>query len=438
METTLTNIIVSAIMLENQREVSKMTTAHIPRGTRIPRLQEISFLPITMLGVADGVGFEEIRQRLVSHMIDMRESSPSTGNTALFRTARGDPKRYVSNVSASLKELMLLGLVEKATVPSSARAALNYACATFAASDKGTKWAELLRVDLRRAYDQLFDMLWHVHPQFKAFLRVLNGEGLAVPLLQWGDIPQPRTRGRYVSALASKATRCLEDEPSGWVASEPEILKAVKGYLEDRYSDARARGREEPYPRNQDFVSACEEALVKFAFEQRGVSIDYISHQILRRWAKVLGVANYSYHVPGWSALRLWSTAVIDESGDQMLARRRTGAAMVQSAIEQLPSVYGEVRRQDPAGSLWLPIYRVRAGICWKLKAPEAVFDKALYQVLASDAGNDIDFGVNLDKAQYGNVPPSELPMRLNTKRGIQTYYAMSLVPKRRLQNKRP
>lgn len=420
-------------MVENQCEVSKMTTAHIPRGTRIPRLQEISFLPIAMLGVTDGIGFEEIRQRLVSHMIEMRESSPATGNTALFRTARGDPKRYVSNVSASLKELMLLGLVEKATVPSSARAALSYASATFAASDKGTKWAELLRDDLRRAYDQLLDMLWQAHPQFKAFLSVLNYEGLAVPLLQWGDIPEPRTRGRYVSALASNATRCLEDEAAGWVASEPEILEAVKGYLEDRYSDARARGREEPYPRNQDFVGACEEALVKFAFEKRGVSIDYISHQMLRRWTKVLGVANYSYHVPSWSALRLWSTAVIEESGDQILARRRTGPAMMQSAIEQLPSVYEEVRRQDPTGSLWLPIYRVRAGICWKLKTPEAVFDKALYQVLAHDADNDIAFGINLDKAQYGSVPPSELPLRLNTKRGVQTYYAMSLVPKRRL-----
>ena len=410
-----------------------MTTAHIPRGTRIPRLQEISFLPITMLGVADGLGFEGIRQRLVSHMIDIRENSPLTGNTALFRMARGDPKRYVSNVSASLKELMLLGLVEKAAVPSSARAALSYAGATFSASDKGTNWAELLRDDLRRAYDQLLDMLWQAHPQFKAFIRVLNCEGLAVPLLQWGDIAPPRTRGGYVSALASNAARCLEDEPSGWAASEREVLAAVKGYLEDRYSDARARGREEPYPRNQDFVSACEEALVKFAFQKRGVSIDYISHQILRRWTKVLGVANYSYHVPSWSALRLWDTAVINDSGDQVLARRRSGAAIVQRAIEQLPSVYGEVRRQDPSGSLWLPIYRVRAGICWRLKAPEAVFDKALYQVLARDTDNDIAFGINLDKAQIGNVPPTEVPLRLSTKRGVQTYYAMSLVPKRRI-----
>ena len=416
--------------------ITTQHTEHIPRGTRIPRLQELSFLPVTMLGVADGVGFEEIRQRLISHMIEMRENSPATGNTALFNTARGDPKRYVSNVSASLKELMLLELVEKSTVPSSARAALNYANTTFAASDKGQEWAELLRSDLQKAYDQLLGMLWQAHPQFRMFLGELSDQPISIPILQWRDTPEPRTRGRYVSSLAHRAAQCLREEPSGWTASESDILASVKGYLDDRYRDARARGREEPYPKNRDFVSACEEAIVKFAFAKRGISLDYISHQILRRWTKILGVVNYSYHVPGGNALRLWCTATIEQSGDRISASRRIGPAIVQSAMEQLPSVYEEVRRRDRTGSLWVPIYRVRAGICWKLKAPESVFDRALYEVLVGDTRDDAPFGINLDKVQYGSVPPSELPLRLNTKRGVQTFYAMSLVPKRREANK--
>ena len=411
-------------------------TVYVPKGTRIPRLQELSFLPITMLGVADGAGFEEIRQRLVNHMIELRESSPGTGNTALFRTARGDPKRYVSNVSSSLKELMLLGLVEKATVPSSARAALNYKNTTFAASEKGLEWAALLRDDLRKAYDQLLNMLWHAHPQFSSFLRELGEDGIAVPLLQWGELPEPRSRGRYVSCLSSRIAKHLADEPCGWAASESDVLAAVKGYLDDRYREARARGKEEPYPRNQDFVNACEEALVKFAFARRGLGIDYISHQILRRWTKVLGVANFSYHVPTWSALRIWSTATIDKSGEDILATRRVGPDVVQSAVEQLPSVYDEVRRRDPTRSSWVPVYRVRAGICWKLRTIEATFDSALRQILANDAVRDIPFGVNLDKAQYGSFPPTEAPLRLATRRGVQTYYAMSLVPKRKVEKR--
>ena len=382
------------------------TTEHIPRGTRIPRLQEISFLSVTMLGVADGAGFEEIRQRLVSHMIEMRERSPGTGNTALFSTARGNLKRYVSNVSSSLKELMLLELVEKATVPSSARAAGNYTHTTFAATEKGREWAALLRDDLRKAYDQLLAMLWHAHPQFRSFLRALFEDGITVPLLQWGELPEPRTRARYVSHLSSRVAESLENESCGWTSSGSDVLTAVKGYLDARYRDARLRGREEPYPRNQDFVNACEEALVKFAFARRGLDIDFISHQIVRRWTKVLGVANFSYHVPRFNALRLWSTAVIEE--------------------------YEEVRRRDRTGSLWVPIYRVRAGTCWNLKTIEVVFDTALHRILTRDSDPDIPFGINLDKAQYGSVPPSEAPLRMQTRRGTQTYYAMSLVPKRK------
>ena len=122
-----------------RRRVTTPTTKKKPRGARIPRLQEISYLTVAMLGVADGANFEEIRQRLIDHMIEMRENSDATVNTATFRTAKNDPKRYVTNASQSLKELMGIGLVEKATVPSSARAALNYATTTFLPTPKGKR-----------------------------------------------------------------------------------------------------------------------------------------------------------------------------------------------------------------------------------------------------------------------------------------------------------
>ena len=404
-------------------------------GTRIPRLQELSFLEVTMLGVADGVGFEEIRKRLVNHMVAMRENSPATGNIATFRIARDDPKRYVSNVSAALKELMRLGLVEGATVPSSARSALSYGTATFAASREGEAWARLLRDDPRSAYDELLQLLWRAHPQFVAFLRAVSNEGLVIPLAQWGELPEPRTRERYLSFLTSRVVEGLRVEPSGWTASGSDIRQAVEGYLKDRYEDAEGRGRPEPYPRNQDYIRACEEALVKFAFTQCGVAIDYVSQEILRRWTKELGVVNFSYHVPRLNALRFWPTAAIDESGEQVLATRRTGKALVQSAIEVLPEAYEEVRRQDRSRSLWVPIYRVRASVCWKLKIPDAVFDHALVEVLAGDSDREISFAINVDMAQYGSVPPLELPLRLKTNRGLRTYYAMSLMPKRKGAN---
>ena len=78
-------------------------------------------------------------------------------------------------------------------------------------------------------------------------------------------MPGLRTRDHYRDFLSIWVARYLEAGQSGWTASESEVRGAVESYLEARYEDARARGREEPYPKNRDFVRACEEALVRFA-----------------------------------------------------------------------------------------------------------------------------------------------------------------------------
>ena len=411
--------------------MSAARTEEATRSTRIPRLQELSFLEVTMVGVADGAPFERIRRELIDHMISLREESDATGNTASFRTAKDDPKRYVSNVSQSLKELMLLGLVESATVPSSARAAQNYTATTFMATDKGVAWAQLLKENWHAACNQLLSMLWYAHPQFRAFLRVINNQSLVVPLFQWGEMPEPRSRDRYLELLPLWVARHLEVGESGWASTVADIRTGIEGYLNERYENAHSRGREEPYPQNRDFVNACAEALVKHAFARCGVALDYISQEVLRRWTKYLGVANFSYHVPRHNALRLWSTASIHEAEEGIVANRRIGPETVQKAVEQMPAAYGEVRRREQSSTLWVPIHQVRASICWSLGGPDGVFEEALIQVLSGDSNCEIPFRINLDSAQFGTVPPSELPLRLQTRRGIQTYYVMSLIPKR-------
>ena len=70
----------------------KSIVEQVPRGTRIPRLQQLSFLEVTMECVADGVGFEEIRRRLIEHMVSLREESDATGNTARFQDRQECPK----------------------------------------------------------------------------------------------------------------------------------------------------------------------------------------------------------------------------------------------------------------------------------------------------------------------------------------------------------
>ena len=74
--------------------------------------------------------------------------------------------------------------------------------------------------------------------------------------------------------------------------------------------------------------------------------------------------------------------------------------------------------------------------MCWTLGTPDAVFDRALLQVLTGEHQKELPYGINVDMSQFGSVPPTELPLRLPTKRGLQTYYSMSLVPKRNAATK--
>ena len=278
-----------------------------PGGRGIPRLQELSFLEVAIIGVAGSATFEEIRRQLVAHMIELRRNNAGTGNIATFRLAQDDPKRYVRNATESLKELMRLGLVAPATLPSSARAARTYKNTTFGLTAAGQRWAALLGDNLRGAYDELLGMLWKTHPQFEGFLRAISVDraGLVVPLAQWGELPLPRTRDRYVHFLTERVVEAVRIGESGWSATESDVRTAITTYIEGIRQSAQDRERPDPHPRNQDFIRGCEEAVVKFAFHQCGVSLDYISQEILRRWTRVLGVASFSYHVPGPTALRI-------------------------------------------------------------------------------------------------------------------------------------
>jgi hypothetical protein len=301
-------------------------------------------------------------------------------------------------------------------------------------TDRGKAFVDQANSDPKRAYDELMNLLWRTHPQFSAFMNALRGR-LIIPNAQWGELPEPRSRKRYVTFLAERVENVLKSEKAKWSATQNEVESSIVEYLQARYDSAENRQRPDPYPRNQDFISACHEAVVKLAFTKLGTPIDFISHEILRRWTKDLGIANFSYHTTGVTALRLWATADIHEESDRVVAKRHSGSVFLDKVLEHLANSYEKVRREDDAKSLWVPIHRVRAETCFRLALPDAVFDRALTDFLGGKRGTHLPFRINVDPAMYGNFPPSELPLQVQSTRGLRTYYSMSIVPQPRGTN---
>jgi len=155
--------------------------------------------------------------------------------------------------------------------------------------------------------------------------------------------------------------------------------------------------------------------------------LDYISLEILRRWTKTLGVAGFSYHVPGPPALRLWPTAEIT-SPPQLTISRRTGEQWTAAVLRQLPDAY-ERARQQQRDSSFVPVHLVRAAVCSSLGLNDNVFDTAIRQCLALGVESDLPYRLNLDRAQFGALPPSERPLLVPDRQNrMRAYSVMTLV----------
>jgi hypothetical protein len=272
-------------------------------GHGIPRLQELRFLLTAARVVARGGTYENVRLALIRTMAERDAEATPSGNSATRRVELERPGRYVDNATGALAELMRAELLERAPLPSTAKAAKTYAKTQFLLTDAGVQWIELLEDSGEAAaLDALLSRLWKVHPQLADYMRFLaTVDTFSVPNLSWSTVfpdgSGPEGRDGYVSALVDRVEATIDSEDPGWAATREEIESAVASYTGRREAFAAKRGRP-AYKRSRDFVRDCDEALTVLALGNAGVALDYISFEIIRRWTQDLLIANFSYWVP--------------------------------------------------------------------------------------------------------------------------------------------
>lgn len=400
------------------------------RGASLPRLQEFAFIEFALAGVVAGRSYEEIRRDLIGYMQKTRDSDALTGNTARYQLDRPSQAAYADNTTEALKELMRLGLVARAALPSSGKAARHYHGTTFAATEAGVAFAALARDNWRAARDHLLGLLCDLHPQLAGYLSIVEKGALVVPLANWGQVREPRSRTAFLQLLSRHAAEVLQAESAGWVATAEEVAGFVRAYVDKLVAAANRRNRPEPFARNEDFVRQCEKAMVRMAFERAGTPTDYISHEVVRRWLRDLDVASFSYHVPGPQALRIWKAAELRGSGADLDIRRRNGPEFLDAVAAGLREGYELVRASSRPDIPWVPIYQLRAAVCYRLKVSERTFDAAVNDVLQDRRGRDLPFKVNVELFGFGSTPPTERPLRVHLKRGDRDVHTLALVPR--------
>lgn len=321
-------------------------------GAAIPRLQELTYIESAALAVAGGEPFERIRLAILDQAEQLARSGDHDGSfdSAKWHRRRADSMSYVYNTVDVLKELMRLGWVERHVLPSTRRSAYAHAHVTYEATESGRAWADLVQRDRPAGYNALGGALLKAHPQFEGYLRVVGAypdsttDHLTVPLLR-NDGPPGNDYQRYLAAFISHVTEAAQAGNLGWTAAPGVIEENLRDYVARavRRSEVRAKQRPadgaepaEPVTRKR-FAILCEEAAVRLAFSAAGCPMDYISHELLRRWTRFLGLANFSYYAPGPPALRLWATGRVHGSGDPVTFNRSVGDQVRLSALEALP-----------------------------------------------------------------------------------------------------
>jgi hypothetical protein len=387
--------------------------------------------------VSRGGTYEEVRRSLVKTMADRARDNTPSGNSAARRLER--PGHYVDNATGALAELMRVGLVERATLPSTAKAAEGYLKTQFLLTEAGVEWIEMMESHGEAAaLDALLKRLWRTHPQLADYLRFLNRiDMFFVPALPWSNVHPdgsgPEGRGRYVKALVESVVAANADVETGWSASAGEIIEAIDAYTSRR--EAFAAKRERPaYKRSRDFVRDCDAGLTVLALRKAGVAVDYISFEIIRRWTQDLLVANFSYWVPqSPSGFRAWSTAtLVEREGVPEFARRAPDGRWIEAVEQLLPDAFAAAARHE-AGTSFVPVWRVRAHVCATLHVNDVVFDVALRELQGRARRGELSFDLAFEVSTGGVIPPTERPFRgIPDRYGREPLFSLISIRRRR------
>lgn len=401
-------------------------------GSGIPRLQDLSYVEVAIANLAKGATFEQVRRSIVDRAAELADDADTDGtfNERKWEAARLDGTKYVHPTVDVLKELMRLGWLERHILPSGPSSAYLHTDTTFQLTDGGRAWAQRFVDDRREAYNSLLGSLVQAHPHLEGFLLAVGarpeskGTHMTIPLLRW-DGAVHDSEAAYLAALIDHVAGAVAGGTLLWTADRETIDTEVRGYV-GRVS-ARLEARKKPHSR-REFVNWCDEAVTKVAFASAGCPLDYTSQELLRRWTRFLGVANFSYYAPGPYALRLWATGVVSGSGPDVQIERRVGRNVRRRALEALLRIWLEQPVAATAG-MYLPIWELRAAVCWQERISDEEFDKAVSEALAGEQ-RSLGFKIHLDQASVRARPSSTRPLVLTPPGGPRRVFnLMTIIP---------
>ena len=339
-----------------------------------------------------------MREALIASARNSTESSTGTGVISRLH----DEYTYWSPTQEALSELMRLGWMAQATVPSSRRYVDAYRASTYQLTAEGEEAIRLLASNTGAARAKYLDTLTvslaAAHPGFAQLIEVANCEPLLIPEYTQERISSLQGSGTLTGNLARDAiSRMVEHWPTELPQPiEEDLAESLKEALMRRFPENRVR-----HPSQKDVLDTVDDTVLGFVAKARGIRLDAISFNVCMSWASQLAVLEQSRYVEGWSGRTVWATAQVGEDG----IRRRGFAEAEGPLVAEVRNSFRKLLEFTVGGSAsgYLPIYRVRAQAAFVIRVNLRLVDMVLERLLSGILQAPYEIKVALGR---GTPPP--------------------------------
>ena len=375
------------------------------RGHAVPRLPKLNYLEIVLREIDRRASFERIRQALLEYVRVAGEGQ----NVGRLR----DEFTFWSPTQEALSELMRLGFVVPAQLPSSRRYVDAHRASTYQLTSYGTAAVEELAKGPGPAKANFLDMLAialsTAHPGFGDLLKGIAKHPLCIPEYTIDKLDALGHEGEMAGKVAEDAiTRMTEHwPPSGETPLYGDMLAWLTRALSRRFPKNSGRR-----PSKGDVLDTVDDAVLGFVAHARQIRLDAISFNVCMSWASYLHILEESRYVESWSGRTVWATAVMQEQTIHRNGFREAEGTIV----EELGNGFEKVAEGMPdARALgYLPIYKVRAQAAFAARADLNLVDRVLSQILSDAIDAPYEVKVALGR---GIAPPKSEPVFTHNRR---------------------
>jgi len=381
----------------------------------IPRSTHVAYFHSALAGIAAGENFDTLRGRIRQASSDLSRRQ----GDGLIASRVADEFTSWSPTKDTISELMLLGLVERRSLPSRRIHVEAHRETTYTLTSLGQEIFSRSGENFSALAGELTPLLIQQHPYLSSLCTALSKEPLLLPEYTDADLKVFRQdAGSPVDKLAANAAERIALAGPHSVTSREQVAKQVRLALGRRFPP----GAE---PTSKGLLATINDALAVATLQARGLRFDAVTLDILTSWGRQLFIFDESRYVQDRPGRSIWATADVTAVKSRILVSRRGLSAYGDAVATELAAAYREIATAmsetmggHPVKHPYIDIFKVRALAAFRLRVSTALVDHVIAEIFKRERATSF-----IIEPQLGNCtwPSSEVPFMLNARR----YYVM-------------